>query len=194
MRHIAAMPMRPLPDFADLPIDALAEWMESDAPPPVERWHPAREGRIDIRIDANGRWFHEGGEIARPAMVRLFSRILRREADGSHVLVTPAEKLTITVDDAPFVAVEARFEGEGVEAQVAFRLNSGDVVMLGAAHPLRLRNGPAGLLPYLHVRGPMDRALDARLARSVWYDCVLHADADGRLWSGGQAWSLGETG
>lgn len=194
MRHIAAMPMAPLPDFADLPMDALVQWMESDAPPPVERWHPAREGRIDIRISADGRWFHEGGEITRPAMVRLFSRILRREADGSHVLVTPAEKLTIMVEDAPFVVVEARFEEERDDAKVAFRLNSGDVVMLGAEHPLRLREGPAGVLPYLHVRGPAERALEARLARSVYYDCAAHADGDGRLWSGGMAWPLGETG
>jgi uncharacterized protein len=188
------MPMAPLPDFAQLPMAALAEWMDSDAPPPVDRWHPEREGRIDIRIAADGRWFHEGGEISRPAMVRLFSRILRREADGSHVLVTPAEKLTIIVEDAPFIAVEARFEGEGEHAQVAFRLNSGDMVMLGAEHPLRLRDGPAGLLPYLHVRGPSERALEARLARSVWYDCATRADGDGRLWSGGAAWPLGETG
>lgn len=184
--------MAPLPDFADLPMAALAEWMESDAPPPVDRWHPAREGRIDIRIAADGRWFHEGGEITRPAMVRLFSRILRREADGSHVLVTPAEKLAITVEDAPFVAIEARFEGDGEEAQVAFRLNSGDVVMLGAEHPMRLRDGPAGLLPYLHVRGSGNRPLEARLARSVYYDCAAHADMQGRLWSGGFAWPLGE--
>lgn len=194
MRHIAAMPMSPLPDFAALPMDELARWMESDAPPPVERWHPEREGRIDIRIAADGRWYHEGGEITRPTMVRLFSRILRREADGSHVLVTPSEKLTITVEDAPFVAVEARFEGEGEDARVVFRLNSGDMVMLGTEHPLRLRDGPAGLLPYLHVRGGTGQALEARLARSVYYDCAARADAGGRLWSGSMAWPLGETG
>lgn len=156
--------------------------------PPVETWHPAHCGRIDIRIMADGRWFHDGGEIRRAAMVRLFSRILRREADGSHVLVTPAEKLTIEVEDAAFVAVELRVD----QGRLIFRLNTGDIIVVGTKNPLRVRNGPAGWLPYLHVRGPADRPLEARLARSVYYALADLADADGRVTSGDISYKIGD--
>lgn len=191
--HIASMAMpRPVPDFASSPLDALARFADEDRAPPVDDWHPAREGVIDILIAADGRWYHEGGEIARPAMVRLFSRILRREGDGGFVLVTPAEKLAILVDDAPFVAVECKVEGEGAGQRIALRLNSGDIVVAGPDHPLRLRDGPAGRLPYLHVRGPADRALEARLARPVYYALADLADADGRVLSDGARFALGD--
>lgn len=183
---------QPLPDFATSPLDDLATWIHADAPPPVDTWHPDRTGVIDIRIAADGRWFHEGGEIRRPAMVRLFSRILRREDDGSFVLVTPAERLAITVDDAPFVAVEMKVEGDGKGRRIAFRLNSGDIVIAGADHPITLRDGPAGRLPYLHVRGPADRSLDARLSRAVYYALVDLADADGAVDSDGRRFVIGD--
>jgi hypothetical protein len=185
----------PLPDFAQASLAELARWAEFDALPPVEQWHPAHCGDIDIRISADGRWWHEGGEITRPAMVRLFSRVLRREADGSFVLVTPAEKLTIRVEDTPFVAVEVKAEGEGPAASLAFRLNTGDVVIAGPAHPLRLAGNAEGSpRPLLHVRGEIGNGLEARLARSVWLelaDRALAEDADApALWSGGMPFPL----
>lgn len=187
------MPMlKPLPDFAASSLSALAQWADSDQAPPVDQWHPTHEGRIDIRIAADGRWFHEGGEIKRPAMVRLFSRILRREADGSFVLVTPAEKLAISVDDAPFVAVEMKVEGEGEQQSIAFRLNSGDIVIAAAAHPLVLRDGPAGRLPYLHVRHAGSGVLEARLTRAVYFELAELADAQGRVASAGMPFTIGD--
>lgn len=178
------------PDFASASLDTIAAWIVDDRLPPVEQWHPAHEGRIDIRIDGDGRWWHEGGEITRPAMVRAFSRLLRREADGGYVLVTPAEKLAITVEDAPLIAVEARIDGEGDDRHITFRLNSDHMVPLDVAHPLTLRHGPAGALPYLHVSGPADRRVEAKLARSVWYQLAELADDDGTITSHGARFAL----
>lgn len=187
------MPLtNPPPDFASTSLAGLADWAQGDRLPPVADWHPAREGVIDIVIRADGRWFHEGGEITRPAMVRLFSRILRREADGSFVLVTPAEKLSIRVEDAPFVAVEMKQEATGDRPNLAFRLNTGDVVIADAAHPLVLRQGPAGLLPYLHVRTAGSAVLEARLARPVYYELAMQADQAGRVMSGGASFIIGD--
>jgi hypothetical protein len=185
--------MSPLPDFKHSSLAMLADWADCDQLPPVEQWHPARSGTIDIRIMADGRWFHEGGEIRRPAMVRLFSRILRREEDGSFVLVTPAERLTITVDDAPFVAVELKQEGQGEAGRLAVRLNTDEIVVIGADHPLTLRTGPAGLLPYVHVRGPMERPLLARPTRALYHELALMADARAQVFSGGMGFAVGET-
>lgn len=185
----------PLPDFTHASLADLAAWAEGDALPPVDNWHPAHCGTIDIRISADGRWWHEGGEITRPAMVRLFSRVLRREPDGSYVLVTPAEKLTISVDDTPFVAVEVKREGEGRTASLAFRLNTGEVVIAGADHPLRVEEDAAGLpRPLLHVRGRIGGGLEARLGRHVWLELAEDALTSGEdppaLWSGGVRFTL----
>ncbi len=198
IRHIAIMPMPTTPDFTATSLDALAQWIEGDTLPPVERWHPAHEGRIDIRIDGDGRWFHEGGEITRPAMVRAFSRILRREADGGYVLVTPAEKLAIMVEDAPLLAVEARIDGQAPDAEnaqtIAFRLNTDAMLLCGADHPLVVRDGPAGRLPYLRVTGGAERPVEARLTRSTFYQLAEIADADGCVWSGGVRFALADPG
>jgi uncharacterized protein len=186
----------PLPDFANASLAELMRLIDSDALPPVEAWHPAHVGVIDIRISADGRWWHEGGEITRPALVRLFSRVLRREPDGSYVLVTPAEKLTIMVEDTPLLAVEAKTEGVGRDATIAFRLNTGDVVVAGAAHPLSVTAGGTDGAPHplLHVRGAIGNGITARLVRSVWLDLAEAALADGEdppaLWSGGARFPL----
>ena len=119
-----------------------------------------------MRIARDGTWFHQGSPIVRAAMVRLFSTILRREPDGRFVLVTPVEKLDIAVEDAPFLAVEVKIEGEGEAMRLAFRLNTGDLVVAGADHPLRIETREDGPHPYLTVRG----GLDALIARSVYYE------------------------
>lgn len=189
------VPMRTLPatpDFSATPLAALTEWADSQQGAPVDSWHPAHVGSIDIHILADGRWLHEGGAISRPAMVRLFASVLRREADGSHVLVTPAEQLTIKVDDAAFVAVEARVEGEGDSATIALRLNTGAIIIIGPDHPLVLRDGPAGRLPYARVRGTAERPLEARLARPVYYALAELADAEGQVWSHGRPYPIGD--
>lgn len=186
------MPMPTVPDFTATSLETLAAFIDTDTLPPVERWNPAHEGRIDIRIDAEGRWFHEGGEITRPAMVRAFSRLLRREADGGYALVTPAEKLAISVEDAPLLAVDARIEGQGAEQTIAFRLNTDAMLLCGAEHPLLLRDGPAGRLPYLRVTGSAERPVEARLSRSTFYQLADIADANGCVWSGGLRFPLAD--
>src|SRR5438046_8127859 len=104
--------------------------MESRRLPPVERWDPERCGPSGMRIARDGTWYHDGEPIRRPAMVRLFSSVLRREPDGRYVLVTPVEKLDIDVENAPFRAVEMHSEGHDRDRRIAFRLDSGDAVIL----------------------------------------------------------------
>ena len=160
------MPTAPVPDFDTLTVADIARLADSDRLPPVERWHPAHCGDSEMRIARDGTWFHQGSPIGRAAMVRAFSRILRREPDGGYVLVTPVEKLDIQVEDAPFVAVEMKVEGVGKAQMLAFRLNTGDVVTASAEHPLRFEEHDDGPHPYLHVRG----GLEALIARALYYD------------------------
>ncbi len=136
--------------------------------PPVHLWNPPFCGDIDMRISGDGTWFYLGTPIGRPALVRLFSTILKRE-DGKHFLVTPAEKVGIRVDDAPFIAVEMRKERDDQEAVLCFRTNVDDWVTCDAAHPLRFEAAAdGGLTPYLHVRAD----LWAKVTRALYYDLV----------------------
>lgn len=136
-------------------------------PPPVHLWNPAHCGAIDIRIAADGQWFHEGSPIGRAPLVRLFASVLRLDPEG-YVLVTPVEKLSIVVDDAPFVAVAV----EAGEDRLIFTTNVGDVVEAGPDHALRIAAGPGGTVrPYLHVR----RGLEALIARPVFYELAALA-------------------
>jgi hypothetical protein len=131
--------------------------------PPVHLWSPAHCGEIDIVIKKNGLWFHEGSPIGREALVRLFSTVLRKDPDG-FVLVTPVEKLAITVEDAPFVAVRVDRVGEALR----FTTNVGDEVEAGPDHPIRVETDPTTgePRPYVHVRG----GLEALIARPVFYE------------------------
>lgn len=176
------------PDLARLSLAEIAGLAAARKLPPVESWKPAETGDSEMRIAADGKWYHQGGEITRPAMIRAFSGLLRRETDGSHWLVTPQQKLSIIVEDAPFVAVELQNEGDGNNRSLAFRLNSDDLVIAGPAHAIELRNG----LPYLHVRD----GLWAKLARPVYYELAEIAIAESpeapRVWSNGVAFHVGE--
>jgi hypothetical protein len=184
------MPMEPLPDLATLSLSEIARLLAERRLPPVDQWNPDHCGDSEMRIARDGTWFHQGSPIGREAMVRLFSSILRREPDGSHVLVTPVEKLTIAVEDAPFVAVELKSEGEGRTRALAFRLNTGDLVAAGPDNGLVLRETPDGPHPYLHVRG----GLEALVARSVYYEMMNMAlEENGErvgLWSNGAFFPL----
>lgn len=132
--------------------------------PPVHLWNPAHCGEIDIVIRTDGRWFHEGTPIGREALVRLFSTVLRKDPDGFH-LVTPVEKMRITVEDAPFIAVRVDRDGDGLK----FLTNVGDEVVAGPDNPIRVEIGQDGApRPYVHVR----RGLEALIARSVFYELV----------------------
>ena len=138
-------------------------------PAPVHLWNPAACGDIDIRIARDGVWSYRGSPIGRPALVRLFSTVLRRDEDGFW-LVTPVEKLRIAVEDAPFLAIGV----ERSERALRFATNVGDVVEAGPDNPIRVELGEAGApRPYVRVRG----ALDALIARPVFYELVEMAEA-----------------
>lgn len=180
----------------DPPVSGLQELraeIEAGKSPPVDQWNPAHCGHSGMRIARDGTWFHDGSPIGRREMVRLFSSVLRREPDGSHVLVTPVEKLTIDVEDAPFVVTGLESEGSGRSRRLGFRLNTGEAVIAGAGHPLRIEPGEDGPRPYLGVRG----GLDALIARPVYYELVDLALGEGGdppgLWSDGAFFPLGES-
>ena len=155
--------------------------------PPVDQWNPAHCGHSDMRIARDGTWYHQGEPIRRPEMVRLFSTILRRESDGRHVLVTPAEKLTIEVELAAFVATAMISEGNGRQRRIAFSLNSGEAVILGPENSLRF--SPDGV-PLVTVRA----GLEASLARPVYYELAELALAEDParpgVWSDGAFFPL----
>ena len=159
--------------------------------PPVERWNPPDCGPIDMRIAADGTWFYMGTPIGRPALVKLFSSVLKREGDD-HYLVTPVEKLRIAVEDAPLQAVEMAIEGEGEGRSLAFRTQVDDLVQVGPDHGLRFETAERdGLKPYVHVR----RGLWARLTRALTYDLLALGevrDVDGvemfGVAAGGRFW------
>lgn len=136
--------------------------------PPVERWNPPYCGELDMEIRQDGTWFYLGTPIGRPALVQLFSSVLRKDEDGRTYLVTPVEKIAIRVEDAPFVAVEVnqlQRDGMGV---LTFRTNVGDVIEAGHDNPLRFAEEAetGGLKPYLLVRG----RLEALVSRAVTYE------------------------
>jgi uncharacterized protein len=146
--------------------------MRGREPPPVHLWDPPHCGDSLMRIAADGTWLHQDTPIARPALVRLFASILRRDGED-YVLVTPVEKLSIAVEDAPFVAVALRVEGRGAAQRLHFSTNLGEEVTAGPAHPLRFaRDAAGGLKPYVRVRGE----LWARLARALLYELAELAE------------------
>lgn len=156
--------------------------------PPVDKWNPEHCGHSGMKIARDGTWYHEGAPISRPAMVRLFSTVLRREADGRHVLVTPAEKLDIEVESTAFRAIQMTREGAGRDQRIAFSLDSGDAVILGPQHPLTIAETKLGPLPRILVR----HGLEAELARPVYYELaeLALAEESSGVWSSGMFFPL----
>ncbi len=152
-------------------------------------------GDIDIRIAADGTWFHQGGPIGRKPLVKLFASVLQRDEAGDYWLVTPVERARIRVDDAPFVAVEMRAEGSGRDQRLTFRTNIDAEITADTEHPLTFRPRPGGEpAPYLGLGG----GLEALVARAVYYELVAlgvtenEADQDRfGLWSAGSFFSFG---
>ena len=164
--------------------------------PPVESWNPTHCGDIDMVIRADGSWWHEGGRMNRERMVKMFSRILRKDEDGVTYLVTPYEKVAVEVEDAPFIAVRVdRAGAPGPDQALAFVTNVGDVAVAGADLPLRVEtdNETGEPAPYVRVRG----RLDAKLARPVFYELagMAVANPDGSdtlgVWSQGVFFPIG---
>ena len=186
------MPYDPPPYLASLGLADIAKLADARKLPPVELWHPERSGSSDMVIKADGRWFHQGGEITRPAMIRAFSTLLVADTEGQHWLVTPAERLSIIVDDAAFQAVDVKQEGDSL----IFRLNTDEFVVAGPDHPLVARGTVETPAIYLAVR----HGCEARINRSTWGQLVeialatSHADPAGAanitVSSLGQSFSL----
>ena len=179
---------RPPIELQGISLAELQRLIDERRLPPVDQWNPERCGHSSMRIARDGTWYHEGAPIRRPAMVRLFSTVLRREPDGRHLLVTPAEKLEIDVDSTAFRAVEMRVEGDGRDRRIAFRLDSGDAVILGPDHPLRVVETEHGPSPRMLVR----HGLEAELTRALYYELAelaLAEDPPG-VWSDGDFFRL----
>jgi len=144
-----------------------------DGTRPVEGWNPKLCGDIDIVIKSDGSWWHEGARIGREGLIGLFASVLRKDEDGETYLVTPAEKLRITVERAHFVATRLDAEGEGKDARLFFTTDYGGTVEAGPDNPIRVETNPDTLepSPFIGVRG----RLEAALARPVFYELVDHA-------------------
>ncbi|WP_397543719.1 DUF1285 domain-containing protein [Roseovarius salis] len=158
--------------------------------PPVQEWTPDFTGDIDMHIARDGTWYYQGSRIERPGLVGLFSTILRKEGDR-YYLVTPAEKVGITVEDAPFVAVDVEVEGEGREQMLIFDTNVGDRVVAGPDNPIRVeRDETTGEpSPYVHIRAGLEALID----RKSFYRLVDHGSHhDGwfGLWSDGEFFAI----
>lgn len=179
------MPYQPPPDLAGLNLSEIAAQVAARKLPPVEHWAPERTGDSRMRIAADGTWLHDGSPITRPAMVRAFSGLLVRGADGQHWLYSPFEKLHIDVEDAAFIAVDmAQCDGA-----LAFRLNTDELIVAGPDHPLVARGDAQTPALYLAVR----RGTEARLNRSTYEQLAEHALAQGEDWtvtSQGETFSL----
>ncbi|MCI2400724.1 DUF1285 domain-containing protein [Aliiroseovarius subalbicans] len=159
-------------------------------PAPVHLWNPEFCGDLDMRIARDGTWFYLGTPIGRPELVRLFSSILRKDGDD-YFLVTPVEKVGITVDDAPFVAVDFETSGTGRDQVLCFTTHVGDKMRAGPDHPIRVVRDPetGEPSPYVLVRANLEALID----RKSFYRLVdlgtheTHDDAPWfGLWSGGQ--------
>ncbi|MGA0924813.1 MAG: DUF1285 domain-containing protein [Lutimaribacter sp.] len=154
--------------------------------PPVHLWNPPFCGDLDIRIARNGMWYYLGTPIGRPELVRLFSTILRKDGDA-YFLVTPVEKVGITVEDAPFVAVDFDVTGQGAAQQLVFSTNVGDQAQAGPNHPIRVARDPDSgePAPYILIRANLEALID----RKSFYrlvDLGCHHEGWFGLWSGGQ--------
>jgi hypothetical protein len=184
---------RPPIELRGLDLAEIQKLIDERGVPPVDKWNPERCGDSRMRIARDGTWYHEGVPVRRPAMVRLFATVLRREPDGSHVLVTPVEKLDIEVESTAFRAVEMRVEGEGRNQRIAFALDSGDAVILGPDHPLNIVQTADGTSPRLLIR----HGLEAELTRPVYYELAELALGTGSepagVWSNGIFFPMGET-
>ncbi|MDE1466316.1 DUF1285 domain-containing protein [Aurantiacibacter sp. D1-12] len=158
------MPYTPPPELAGLSLAEIAEQVADCKLPPIDQWDPPEDGDSKMRVAADGTWFHDGSPINRPAMVRAFASLLRREADGRYFLVTPHYKQSIAVDDAAFVAVDVKAEDDAL----VFRLNTDELVLAGPDNPLRAEGDPEAPAIYLAVR----HGCEARLDRSTWLQLV----------------------
>lgn len=177
-------------------LNAIIQQIKDKKHPPVHLWNPDFCGDLDMKIARDGTWFYLGSPIGRKRLVKLFSSVIRYDDDGKYYLVTPVEKIGITVEDAPFVAVEMFVEGEGKDQVISFRTHVDDYVVADKQHPIRLaveeeNREPA---PYVTVRAN----LEALINRAVFYDLInlaVEEEVDGAtkfgVWSSGEFFDFG---
>jgi|SRR5688572_7063205 hypothetical protein len=181
---------RPPIELQGITIADLQKLIDERRLPPVDQWNPEHCGHSEMRIARDGTWYHQGSPISRPAMVRLFSTVLRREPDGRHVLVTPVEKLEIDVEATAFRATEMQTEGMGRDRSIAFRLDSGDAIVAGTTNPIRIVEAPDGPSPRVEVR----HGLEAEISRGIYYELAEIALEEGNdppgVWSRGAFFPL----
>lgn len=160
-------------------------------PPPVHLWNPEYCGELDIRIKRDGTWFYLGTPIGREPLVRLFGTILRKDEDGETYLVTPVEKIRITVEDAPFIGVDVDAVGEGDAQTLEVETNHGDRVAVGPDNPLRLEFDPntGEPAPYILVRGRLEARLDRKSFFRLADRAVQYQGRHG-VWSRGAFFAL----
>ncbi len=178
------MPYVPPPELAELSLSQIAALAQARKLPPVEQWQPAQTSDSLMRIAADGRWYHDGGEIRRPAMVRAFSSLLVRDETGAHWLVTPYEKQAISVEDAAFIAIDVKQE----DGALVFRLNTDEFVVAGPEHPITARGDRDTPALYVTVR----HGCEARLNRSTYEQLIeIALESDNlTVTSQAQTWSL----
>ncbi len=176
------MPYEPPPNLTGLSLAEIAALVEARELPPVDQWTPAHSGDSLMRIAADGRWFHDGGEIRRPAMVRAFASLLSRDEAGQHWLVTPHERLSIEVEDAAFIATDVVRQGDAL----VLRLGTDDLVIAGPDHPIIARGDADTPALYLAVR----HGTEARLNRSTYLQLIALADDDLAVSSSGARFEL----
>ena len=158
--------------------------------PPLETWNPPFCGDLDMQIKRDGTWFYQGTPIGRPGLVKLFASILWRE-DDNYYLVTPVEKVGITVEDAPFVAVDFEATGDGTTQELTFITNLDDAALAGPANPIRVLRDPetGEPAPYVLIR----RNLEALIDRKSFYrlvDLGVHHEGWFGVWSGGEFFGI----
>lgn len=180
----------PVSDAAN-PLRGLNEAQTAKGLPPVHLWNPPFCGDIDMRIAQDGLWYYMNSPIGRKPLVKLFSSILRHDEDGKYYLVTPVEKCGISVDDAPFLAVRMRVDGEGRGQIIHFETTVDDEVTVDKDHPLRVEDeaGTGGLKPYVLVRA----RLEALVSRALFYDLVARGTIENEwfgVWSSGLFWPM----
>ncbi|GGY98624.1 DUF1285 domain-containing protein [Novosphingobium colocasiae] len=177
------MPYEPPPELAALSLADVAALVATRKLPPVDQWSPQETGDSHMRIAADGRWYHEGGEITRPAMVRAFSSLLMRDEAGQHWLVTPTQRLSIVVDDAAFIAVDCTRQ----DGALLFRLSTDDLLIAGPDHPLHAegdRDTPALYIAVRHgTRARLNRSTYAQLAEIALEDGELTVSSQGTTFS-----------
>jgi hypothetical protein len=181
-------------EAASVNADGLAQTIRKAAkkgPPPVHLWNPPFCGDLDMRITRDGLWWYLGTPIGRMPLVKLFASVLRRDDDGKYYLVTPVEKIGITVDDAPFVAVDFRVDGAGKSQTLTFVTNVDDETTAGPEHPIRVERDPetGEPSPYVHVRARLEALIDRKSFYRLVEICV-HEKVEGKSWFG--LWSGGE--